>query len=193
MPWEKSFDMNDALNGAMQVFWKKGFEATSISDLLRGMSLNKGSFYNAFESKQNVFLQALLKYDTENRKQTLSVLSDMENPMAAIRTLFDGIVIEAANDQEKKGCLLVNTALDMQNLAPEVQEQIKTSFGEFETFFRERLQAAQKQGQLSAGADIEADAAYLLSQVIGIRVLARGARGQGALQQIAVRTLAKIQ
>lgn len=192
MPWEKSFDMDTALAGAMRVFWRKGYEATSISDLLKGMQINKGSFYNAFESKQNVFLQALLKYDNDNRKATLAALSDVGNPLEAIRTLFDAIVDESANDPEQKGCLLVNTALDMQNLTPQIQKQVQDSLDEFEVFFRERLRTAQQQGLVSKGFDVDGDAAYLLSQVVGIRVLARGARDRAQLQTIADQTLRKV-
>ncbi len=63
MPWEKSFDEEVAIEKAMLVFWEKGFEPASIADLLEGTGLNRGSLYNAFGGKQQLFVKALLKYD----------------------------------------------------------------------------------------------------------------------------------
>ncbi len=61
MPWEKSYNEETAVENAMQVFWEKGFEPTSIADLLAGTGLNKGSLYNAFGGKQQLFVKALQK------------------------------------------------------------------------------------------------------------------------------------
>ncbi len=62
MPWEKTFDIDEATDKAIEVFWKKGYEATSMSDLTQAMQINKGSLYNAFGSKKALFDRALARY-----------------------------------------------------------------------------------------------------------------------------------
>ena len=74
MPWEKNFDLDKATDKAIQVFWKKGYEGTSMSDLIDAMGINKGSLYNAFGSKDELFNRALLRYDQLNRQEALKQL-----------------------------------------------------------------------------------------------------------------------
>lgn len=113
MPWEKSFDPEEAVDRAQKVFWAKGYEATSLSDLTDGMGINKGSLYNAFGSKKALFMRALLEYDRDNRQKSLTQLEAIDDPVIAVTTLFDGLIAETMADSEKKGCLLVNTALEL--------------------------------------------------------------------------------
>ena len=113
MPWEKSFDEELALDKAMQVFWAKGFEPASIADLLAGTGLNRGSLYNAFGSKRQLFLRALAKYDQARRRPLLASLEALDDPVRAIHEFFDAIVAETVEDQQHKGCFLFNTALEI--------------------------------------------------------------------------------
>ncbi len=80
MPWEKNFDLDIATDKAIQVFWKKGYEGTSMSDLIDAMGINKGSLYNAFGSKDELFNRALLRYDQLNRQEALKQLNKLEDP-----------------------------------------------------------------------------------------------------------------
>ena len=95
MPWEKSFDTNDAIKKATNVFWAKGYETTSLADLLKAIGINKGSFYNAFGSKKSLFIQSLDCYDREHRRKILDHLESLEDPVLAINTLFDTFISES--------------------------------------------------------------------------------------------------
>lgn len=182
MPWVKNFDIDEATDKAMNVFWKKGYEGTSMSDLIAGMNINKGSLYNAFGSKKQLFDRALRRYDKLNRQQMLSQLSDIDDPHKAVGMLFDGLIAETQADKENKGCLLANTALELPNQPDDVKDMVTSAFTEFEAFFYSMIIKGQKSGLIGAEIDPDETAKSLLALVVGLRVLARGTYNTEAIK-----------
>ena len=185
MPWEKSFNEDTALEKAMQVFWEKGFEPASIADLLAGTGLNRGSLYNAFGGKQQLFVKALLKYDRDYRQAMLAKLEALDNPKKAITTFFDAIVAETVADQDHKGCFLFNTALEITTHDEKVNEIVTNGVREIEAFFRRSIEVGQARGDMPKGLDPQATAKALLALIVAIRVLGRGVFAEAALHTIA--------
>ncbi|MHB1334248.1 MAG: TetR/AcrR family transcriptional regulator [Sulfuriferula sp.] len=185
MPWEKSFDEDAAVGKAMKVFWEKGFEPASMANLIAGTGITRGSLYNAFGGKEQLFVKALLKYDKDNRRALLAELEAMDDPIRAIAALFDGIVAETAADPEKKGCFLVNTAAEIATHGEEVNRIIRNGLRELEAFLRRSLEVAQARKQIPASLDPEATAKGLMAMIAGIRVLGRGVFDEAALKEIA--------
>jgi TetR/AcrR family transcriptional repressor of nem operon len=184
MPWEKSFDEEVALEKAMNVFWEKGFEPASIADLLEGTGLNRGSFYNAFGSKQQLFLRALRKYDQERQANTAK-LEALDNPKAAIASFYDAIVAGTIADQEYKGCFMFNTALEIATHDEQVQQLVSNGVREIEAFFRRSIEVGQARGEMSKTLNPEATAKTLLALIVAIRVLGRGVFAEAGLRTIA--------
>lgn len=174
MPWEKSFDMDETVDKATEIFWAKGYETTSLSDLTKAMGINKGSFYNAFGSKKDLFLRSLLKYHREKHLAMLSRLKKKEDPQAAIEDLFGWLVHQSMQDKQRKGCLLVNTALDLPNHDPDIEDAIKKGFAELEGFFQEQIELGIAQGSITSKVDPVTATQGLVALVVGLRVLARG-------------------
>jgi TetR/AcrR family transcriptional repressor of nem operon len=174
MPWEKAFDLDEATDKAIAVFWQKGYEATSISDLVAGMEINKGSLYNAFGSKKALFDRALLRYDQNNRQKFLRELEALEDPRVAIATLFDGLIAETGADIENRGCFLINTALELPNQTADVKNMVTSALYEFEGFFKRMILKGREKGSIPADIDAEAASKSILALVVGLRVLARG-------------------
>ena len=158
MPWEKSFDVDDILDRATGVFWAKGYEATSLTDLIKATGINKGSLYNAFGSKKGLFTKALLKYDREQRQAMLAQLAVMDDPVAAINALFDGLIAQSLADKEHKGCLLVNTALDLPNHDKDIEKTVKASMRDFEAFFEQQLELGHSTGAIPTHVDTKVTA-----------------------------------
>jgi TetR/AcrR family transcriptional regulator, transcriptional repressor for nem operon len=184
MPWEKTFDINEAIDRATQVFWAKGYEATSISDLLKAIGINKGSFYNAFGSKKALFTLSLLKYDREHRRDMLSKLTELDNPVLAISTLFDQLIEQSLTDEEKKGCLVVNTALDLPNHDKDTEKTVKKGLSDFEAFFKQQIKLGLSTGAIPPHVDAKVTSRGLMTLVVGLRVLARGVFDRPALKDI---------
>jgi TetR/AcrR family transcriptional repressor of nem operon len=89
MPWEKQFDEAAALDKAMEAFWARGYEATSVQDLVEAMGLHRGSIYAAFGGKRSLFLKALRHYETHRRRAWLEALRRRHGPRAAILSVFE--------------------------------------------------------------------------------------------------------
>ncbi len=184
MSGRRQFNEDEALEAAMPVFWAKGYEATSMSDLTKGMGINKGSLYNAFGSKQELFTRALLKYDRDHRQAALKELEAMDDPVAALDALFAGMASECEADSDRKGCFLVNTALEYPNHTEEIQKMIRSALGDFEGFFKRLIIKGQKAGTIPETVPVDDTAKSLLSLVTGMRVLSRGVFDRAALEAI---------
>ena len=185
MPWEKSFDEDEAVGKAMKVFWKKGFDSASMADIITGTGITRGSLYNAFGGKKELFVKALLKYDKDNRRALLAELEAMDDPLRAIAALFDALVAETISDAEKKGCFLVNTASDLTIHDEEVNSIVRNGLREIQAFFRRSIEVAQARKQIADTVDPEATAKGLMAMVVGIRVLGRGMFDASSLETIA--------
>jgi len=185
MPWEKSFDEEAAIENAMGVFWEKGYEATSIANLIESTGINRGSLYNAFGGKRQLFTQSLLKYDTEIRRAFIAELEALDNPKLAFKTLFDTLVQQSKNDKQPKGCFIVNTSVEIAFHDKEVRDIVTQGYMEFEAFFRRGIEVAQSRKDMPSTLVASSTAKTLFSLVIAIRVLGRGVYDELSLQVIA--------
>jgi len=184
MPWEKNFDLDVALDKAIKLFWKKGYEGTSMSDLIEAMGINKGSLYNAFGSKDELFSRALLRYDQQVRQKRFSLLRDVGDTKKIIKIFFDIMITEAIEDDEKKGCFLINTALNLPNQSHEIQKIVTEALIQIEEFFIEMIEKDQKEGRLEKNINAKEKAKSIVALIVGLRVLARGTYEAQSLEAI---------
>lgn len=185
MPWEKSFNEDEVVGKAMNVFWEKGFEPASMADLIAGTGITRGSLYNAFGGKEQLFVKALAKYDLDNRRALLAELEAMDDPQRAITAFFDAIVTETVADKKKKGCFLINTASVLATQGEEVNRIVRNGLRETEAFFKRSIEVAQARKQVPQTLAPEASAKALMAMVVAIRVLGRGMFDASALRTIA--------
>ncbi|TDF38523.1 TetR/AcrR family transcriptional regulator [Alteromonadaceae bacterium M269] len=185
MPWEKSFDEDVIVDRAMQVFWEKGYNGSSITDLTDATQINRGSLYNAFGDKLNLFIRALTKYDKENRRAILTDLEALNSPRDAFRGLFDAIIEETIQDEQKRGCFLINTALDLPSHGDKVTEIVLKGLGELEAFFQRGIEVSQARKQIPQHVVPVTTAKALVALVVAIRVLGRGVFTESSLRAIA--------
>lgn len=185
MPWEKQFNTDEALAKAMDAFWGRGYEATSVQDLLDCMGINRGSLYAAFGDKRSLFIKALRRYDAIHRGQWVAALSEAGSPRAAIRAAFDGAVAAVLDGGSRDGCLLVNTALELSPHDKEISRIVSHALAEMEAFFRDRIEAGQAAGEIGAHVAPVHTARALLSIFIGLRVLSRSRPEAALLRSVA--------
>ncbi|MFT6045503.1 MAG: TetR/AcrR family transcriptional repressor of nem operon [Arenicella sp.] len=184
MPWEKSFNEQEVLDKAMDVFWQKGFDSTSIADLIENTGLNRGSLYNAYGGKQQLFVKALLNYD-QTRLQALAGLEALDDPNKAISKFFDSNVSISVADPDLKGCFLFNTALDVYAHDQQVNQIVTNGVAQIDAFLRRSIEVGQARGTIRADLVAADTAKTLVALALAIRVLSRGVFNQEALQTIA--------
>jgi TetR/AcrR family transcriptional repressor of nem operon len=184
MPWKKQFDVEDAAQKAQQVFWRRGFEATSMEELLASMGINRGSFYDTFGSKRDLYLAALRAYDQKHRREVLARLGAAHPPREAILALFAAVRAEAGRADGSRGCFLANATLERAADDADVAEIVREAYTETEAFFRASIEAAQRRREIRRSVDAAGTARTLLGLLLGMRVLARAATPRAVLDSI---------
>jgi len=180
----REFDEATVLEAAMNCFWAQGYELTSIRDLAEQMGITGASLYNAFGDKRSLYRQVLGHYLEQTVRDRVARLEQLP-PFPAIRTFFDEIVERSVTDKQRRGCMLVNSALELAPYDPEFQKLVAQEMIFIEAFFRRCIEAGQKDGTISAirpGAEL---AKLLLSVLLGIRVLARTRPERAVLEDAA--------
>ncbi|PKQ13499.1 MAG: TetR family transcriptional regulator [Alphaproteobacteria bacterium HGW-Alphaproteobacteria-1] len=168
----RSFNPDKVVDNAIAAFWARGFEATSINDLVAATGVNRASLYAGFEDKRGLFLASLSRYDDRQRRGFLERLARDLPPRDAILAAFDAAATPPAAGQPG-GCLLVNTALELAPHDAEINDLVTAAFEGVETFFCDRIEAAQATGTIRADIDAAHTAQTLLGLFVGLRVLMR--------------------
>ncbi len=171
------FDETAALDAAIECFRRRGYEATSISDLTGCMGIGPTSLYNTFGDKRTLFIKALERYVKLPPKE-------------AIRTLIEDVVERSLADPARGGCLLINSALEIAPHDPELGAEIAKRLGEIEGFFRRSISAAQSSGTIPRKLNSRDLARLLLGVLLGLRVLARSKPERALLEGVARPALA---
>ncbi|MFF5972930.1 TetR/AcrR family transcriptional regulator [Streptomyces sp. NPDC012769] len=174
-PRPRSFDLNHALDAAMATFWDKGYAGTSAQDLVDSTGLGRGSLYNTFNSKRGLFEAALQRYDSEWTSRLVSLLEEGDGPARdRIRTVLMSVVDEeTAESPEHRGCLVVNTAMEMAGQDPEITEHVRNTFTRMQTALRVSIEQGQRDGSMARNQEPQALAVYLLNSMYGLRVLGK--------------------
>ncbi len=184
MPRPREFDETAALEAAVECFWRRGYEATSLRDLTASMGLTAPSLYNAFGDKQELFARALERYLDRTTRDRLHQLEESLAPKEALRRFFAEIIEHSIKDRQRKGCFLVNSALEVAPHHAECRAVIAEQFGEIESFFERCILAAQADETVSLDIDAGDVARLLLGVLLGIRVLARTKPSRNVLEGV---------
>ena len=185
MPREKTFDIDNALDDAMRLFWVNGYEATSIQDLLDEMGINRGSLYDTYGDKRSLFLAALRRYDELYRRERLRSLAESHSPLDAIEALFEGWVRSILADPDRGGCFITNTALELAAHDTEIGELVAESQKDTEKFLASLLRKAKASGEIGGHVNVSRSAQSLLAALFGLLVLARSRPERPLLRSIA--------
>jgi TetR/AcrR family transcriptional regulator, transcriptional repressor for nem operon len=181
----KAFDEERALDAAVDCFWLHGFEGTSVRDLTEAMGIGGPSLYNAFGDKRALFARSIERYAERSMRERIARLEAAHKPRDAILAFVGEIIDRSLKDPDRKGCLLVNSALDVAPHDAAIGKVVAGYLDEIRAFFRRNVEAARKAGQVPRTVDAEAMAGHLLGVVAGIRVLARTGARRKLLEDVA--------
>jgi AcrR family transcriptional regulator len=167
----REFDLEDALAAALKVFWRKGYEATSLSDLTEAMGVTRPSLYCAFGNKEELFKKALGLYE---REKMAFIDQALEKPTAyeAVRyLLMKGC--DAQTDPDTPGCMAVNGVLNTGGIASEsVRRALEACRVSIQTKLRDRFERAKREGDIRADCDVQALTAYVMALAQGMALQA---------------------
>ena len=190
MAGKKSFQPEQALDKAMGLFWKQGYEGTSIEDLVQYMGLGRGSLYDTFGDKHALYLAALSQYLAKYQAQAVEFLEQTGRLSEILEGFFQAFIEELVSDPARRGCFLVNASIEMAPHDPEVNTIVQSALQEIEEGFYRLLIKAQVAGDLSWTQDPHQLAHFLSGVLVSIRVMARAKRDRRVLQDVVKTALA---
>ena len=186
MPRKKEFDVDVVLDKAMNAFWSRGYEATSLNDLLDCMQIQRASLYNAFGDKHSLFLETLRRYDVVCRRAEIARRVRLPSSRQAILGLFQDAVTAVVEHGARNGCFLINTALELAPHDPKAAKVVREAFTHMEQkFFRKMIEKGRANGEIDKSVIPATTARALLSLLIGLVVLSRSRPEKLLLQSIA--------
>ncbi len=157
----------------MRLFWEKGFEATSMQDVVDTLGLSRQSLYNAFGDKEALFLKALDRYDADMGGQLVAILRAGKDPVDAITAMFARILARLDDPALPRGCLLVNTTLECPLGSPAITQRVARSLSALEAALYDVLRQGDLEGRLRPGQDPRALARFFVGLTQGMAVMAK--------------------
>ena len=171
MARSKEFNEEEALDKAMEIFWRQGFEKTSIQDLVDQMGIHRRSLYDTFGDKHALFVQTLERYESLIAAQIRKQITEEMTTVESIRKIFELAVY--SDSTYPKGCLMVNTAVELSLLDSEVSQRIQSAFKQTENLIADLLIRGQARGEVARSFDIGELSRYIHNALIGVRVLVK--------------------
>ena len=180
----RSFDIDQALDRAMHLFWERGYEATSLKDLTEALGIRPPSFYQAFGSKRELYLRAIDHYAIIMGRQLSANLAEDGRPLSKrLRTLFYQVAEESARKTPSKGCLLVNATVERASHDEAVRQRVHDRFLTNRAYFAGAIVNARDAGE-SFRSDVEPLALTLVNLYHGLRVTGKAQATEQEMRQI---------
>ena len=176
----RSFDREQALESAMEVFWRKGYDATSISDLTEAMGINPPSLYAAFGDKEKLYLEAVEYYRVQRGEHIREVLAQAPTARAAVESALRGAVTEFSRRDSPAGCLLTMST-SCASVSAGVQATLAKKRAMGRERIRERIERGIEEGDVPVSADAQALAEFVMTIFAGMAMHARDGASRKAL------------
>lgn len=176
------FDPDTALTAAMHLFWRKGYENTSMQDLLEAMQISKSSLYQAFGGKQALFERCMARYGDLMIGQLHDALASASSGLGFIRQFLESVLDEARGVCEARGCLVLNTANEFARRDPLIAEVVAQGLGRLHGVMLAAVRRAQEEGDVAPESDAVMLANYLVSSMSGLKTLSKAGADEASLR-----------
>jgi TetR/AcrR family transcriptional repressor of nem operon len=188
----REFDTEEALDEAVEVFWTKGFDATSLQDLLQAMDLSKSSFYQTYGSKGELYRTAIDRYRTRIVEDMRRDLERAASGRAFIEEAFRGLARNLDAPNGRRPCLVMNDSGDVERRDEAVARRMRDGAEQFEEIFRTAVERAQRDGDVPPEKDAGALARYLVSSRSGLLAMRKTGASEDELRDVIDVTLSAL-
>jgi TetR/AcrR family transcriptional repressor of nem operon len=169
----KEFDENEVLDKALNIFWCRGYNGTSMQELVEGLGISRSSLYDTYGDKHTLFLATLERYRT---KQATGMIRMVENSLSVrgtIRDLFHFAVNETVADKLQRGCFMVNSTVEIAATDKEVAVIVNRNMQDIEDAFCRAIEKGQQQGEITTRHNARSLSRFIFNTFSGLRVAAR--------------------
>jgi TetR/AcrR family transcriptional regulator, transcriptional repressor for nem operon len=189
MPRNKAFNETEIIEKAKNLFQLKGYEGTSMQDLVDATGISRSSLYDTFGDKHQLYLKTLNAYCQENAYTLISNAENIENPLAFIQQIFTSIIEQSKKDAEKKGCYVVNAIVEFSERNTDVTEIVSASNKALEKMLEKLIIKAQLKNEIALDKNPKQLAKFLFNTIYGLRVNAKTNTTNKDLNDIAAMAL----
>ena len=176
MPRRKEYDPSVVVEKAMNVFWEKGYEATSVQDLVDATGINRFSLYQAFDNKHGLFLRALEHYFRQVLPQILHLSEDARGGLATIRRYFEALETTIMSPLGQRGCFGQNTGIELAHRDEAALEPLNSMYADLCGNFERALNHSMDRGDIDAGTAVPEVARFLVTVAQGMILMAKTGR-----------------
>lgn len=180
----EEFNKEDVLRGAMRLFWEKGYNGTSMQDLVNVTRLNRSSIYNSFGSKMELYQACLKYYQKKGNTHFQRALLKSDNSLEAIRLIFESFLPEIMGDTKGMGCFVLNCKAEMGNSDENIKEWLLNTQEHNLSVFQDLIKDGQEQGLINTDQDYKTYAYYVYSAFQGFRMSGILIKDRKVLQEI---------
>jgi AcrR family transcriptional regulator len=182
----RSFDTENALDRALEVFWRNGYQGSSLSELTAAMGISKPSLYAAYGDKESLYLKALARYASLGSTGTNFILESEPDAWRAVEAYLRGTAAALTDSARPGGCFIVNGSADCGASAtpPAVESALRSALRQGEERLKSRLQRAKVDGQLPKNTTVPKLALFFNSLIVGMGVLAKGGAKRAQLDAV---------
>jgi TetR/AcrR family transcriptional regulator, transcriptional repressor for nem operon len=184
MPKAKQFDEANVLQKARDVFWKKGYNGTSMDELVKATGLSRSSIYATFTDKHGLYQKTLQHYQLTQQEQLITAVSQNINGRKKIECFFKKAVEDSLNDKQRKGCFMLNSTTELANIDKTVSKTALDNMDAMESMFQTWVKEGQTSGDISKRFTARAIARHLFSSINGIKLVAQTKADKATLQDI---------
>jgi TetR/AcrR family transcriptional repressor of nem operon len=192
MARKREFDEDEALEKALLVFHRQGYAATSMQDLVDHMGIGRGSLYEAFGSKEQLFARALTRYAERSMDMMVECLEAADDPVQGIRDLLHRTVENHAGNPDRSGCMVVNTIVELAPQDPAFADTFRSVWSRLEAMLEAALARAQREGRIDPGRSPKALARFLVGTIQGLAVRGKYDPDRQGLADVADTALAAL-
>ena len=179
----REFKTEQVLEAAMQQFWRAGYEATSLQDLLEVMHLSKSSLYQTFGSKHELFLRSIDFYQQSLVDEIHKSLINSRTSKTFLKNLLENVIAEAAL-KKKKGCLLVNTVNELSYRDKKVSKAVSVAFNNVENVIQLAVEQGKKEGTIKTSVRTETLVNYIITNISGLRTMVKSGVDEARLSSV---------
>lgn len=181
----KTFDADQTLEKAMFLFWERGYQGTSMQDLVDRLGINRQSIYDTFGNKEKLFCQVLERYQNNPRSRAAVDLASPTADLEAIKGYFRQLPLVSSLPDLPNGCLFVNSTSEMEHLPASAVKKVGAFLDNFSHLLTQALERAKAAGQVPAATDVGAVVAMLTAVNHGMLVMSKSRATQHELEQAA--------
>jgi TetR/AcrR family transcriptional repressor of nem operon len=188
----KDFDENEVLTKAIQLFWHKGYNGTSMQDLVDGLGISRSSLYDTYTDKHTLFVKALESYQNSGACQMSEIINNSVSAKETIKQLLRMAIGDLLGDKQHRGCFMVNAEVEVAPHDKEVNDLVCKNDQQMEEAFYQVIQKGKDSGEIKNQQDARALARFIFNAVKGMRVTAKSTADKSVFDDIIKLTISAL-